>query len=110
MPQSSGWSVPINLRALGIPEGVRQVIERRISRLSAATGDMLRYAAGFVRSFAFDVLQAVTGLPEDALLDCLDEALQAGLIHPNAETPIRYDFTHIVWQGITRPHTGCSAP
>jgi predicted ATPase len=57
---------------------------------------MLRVAAAFTGGFDFQILQALTDLPEEALLNCLDEALQAGLIRVQGSTPARYDFIHAI--------------
>ena len=92
------WVPGERLGELGIPEGVRQVVGRRVVRLSAATNTVLRLAAAFAGGFEFRVLQALSDLPENTLLDCIEEALAAGLIRaagerPGAET---YDFVHAI--------------
>jgi DNA-binding CsgD family transcriptional regulator len=45
--------------------------------------------------FTFPVLEALTGLPEETLLNSLDEALQAGLIRSTGEG-VSYDFAHAI--------------
>ena len=40
---------------------------------------MLRLSSAFTGGFTFRVLQALTELPEEILLNCFDEAFQAGL-------------------------------
>lgn len=90
------WSTDVSIRELGIPEGVRQVVGRRVARLSEPTGTLLRLAAGFSGSFGFAVLQALSDLSEEALLDCLDEALQAGLLRPSRQSPPKYEFGHAI--------------
>jgi DNA-binding CsgD family transcriptional regulator len=90
------WWTDRSVHELGIPEGVRRVVGRRVARLSAPTGALLRQAAGFTAGFAFDVLGALTGLPEPALLDCLDEALRAGLLRVDGRAPPRYAFAHAI--------------
>ena len=90
------WVAAGDAGALAIPEGVRQVIDRRVSRLTSETNTVLRLAAAFTGGFAFQVLQALTDLPEDRLLDCIDEALHAQLIRPAGEGAGEetYDFAH----------------
>jgi DNA-binding CsgD family transcriptional regulator len=92
------WLTDTSIAELGIPAGVRQVIERRVSRLSEETGAMLRVAAGFSGGFEFPVLAGLTELKEEALLDCLDEALGAGLLRvmEAAGTPPVYFFGHAI--------------
>jgi DNA-binding CsgD family transcriptional regulator len=90
------WSSDFSMGALGIPDGVRQVVDRRLARLREPTRRMLDAAAGFTGGFGFDVLQALTGLSEEALLDSLDEALEAGLIRASRAAPPTYDFAHAI--------------
>ena len=88
------WTTVVSIGEWGVPEGVRQVVSRRLARLGEETRRLLGIAAAFTGGFAFPVLQAVTDLAEDVLLDCLDEALEAHLIATTDDTPARYDFTH----------------
>jgi len=79
--------------ALGLPEGVKEVIGRRLSRLSEASNRTLSLAAVIGREFGIEVLEALGDLPEGRLLDAIDEAVQAQLI---AELPGRVDsFTFV---------------
>ena len=48
-----------------IPEGLRDVIGKRLSRLSDQTNQVLAVAAVIGREFRLDVLQRVAGLPEE---------------------------------------------
>ena len=64
------WWTDRSLHELGIPEGVRRVVGRRVARLSTPTGALLRQAAGFTADFGFDALGALPELAEPALLDC----------------------------------------
>lgn len=78
---------------LGIPEGVRQVITQRLSRLSEPANRLLTAASGFNGEFRFQTVGAVAGLDEPATLDAIDEALAAQILRP-AERADHYDFTH----------------
>src|SRR4029078_195043 len=51
----------------GIPEGLRDVVGKRLSRLSEKTTQVLAIAAVMGRDFRLDVLQQVVRLPEDEL-------------------------------------------
>ena len=73
-------------RDLGLPEGIKEVIGRRLSRLSETCNRTLSLAAVIGREFDLEVLEALGDLPEDRLLDAIDEAVQAQLI---AEVPER---------------------
>jgi class 3 adenylate cyclase/tetratricopeptide (TPR) repeat protein len=81
---------------LGIPEGVRDVIARRLGRLTPDCRAMLTRASTMVRGFTWEALRAINPQSdEEALLSLLEEALAAQLVAPRREeTPIVYDFTH----------------
>ncbi len=85
IPRAGGWSTDLSVSDLGIPEGVRQVLDRRVSRLSQQTQRLLRFASAFTSGFTFEVLQALTELTEETLLDSLDEALASGLMRTTGE-------------------------
>ncbi len=87
------WRTDFRIEDLGIPEGVRQVIGRRLSRLSDESNKLLSVTSGFNGSFRFDVAAAVSGLGEMDALDALDEALEAQLLRPTGDAE-EYDFTH----------------
>ncbi len=78
----------------GVPAGVRDVIARRVARLPEAAGRVLGVAALIGRDFDYELLEPVTGLPEDELLDVLDAAVLAGLVAEVPRTTGRYSFAH----------------
>jgi tetratricopeptide (TPR) repeat protein len=77
----------------GIPEGIKEVIGRRLSRLSEPCNAVLALAAVMGREFRSSVLEQVSDLSSDALLDALDEAVGAQLI-TEASRVGRYAFAH----------------
>jgi DNA-binding CsgD family transcriptional regulator len=79
---------------LGVPAGVREILARRMSRLSAEARQVLGIAWAFSGGFELPLLAALTGLSEPALLDAIDELLGAGLIRPLGERRPGYDFAH----------------
>ncbi len=87
------WSVGGSLERLGLPETVRQVIERRLGRLSEAAMRLLRVAAAFTGGVDFEVARRVAELDEARALDALDEALGAQLLETTGQAHA-YDFTH----------------
>lgn len=62
------------LDASGVPEGVRQVVERRISRLSSEANRMLQVAAVLGDGFSFEDIALVSGIEEAQLLDEIGRA------------------------------------
>jgi predicted ATPase/class 3 adenylate cyclase len=86
--ESGRWTMDLaSVESLAIPEGIRELIGQRLSRLSDACNDMLIRAAVVGAQFEFAVLERLTGLDDEALLEALEEALRAQLIE---ETPSQY--------------------
>jgi DNA-binding SARP family transcriptional activator len=79
---------------LELPEGVREVIERRLATLSDRTRDVLTTAAVIGREFRIEVLEGLGSYDEDELDAVVDEAVAAHIV---AELPGVYgrcSFTH----------------
>tara|TARA_B100000745_G_C20048746_1_gene357621 strand:+ start:85 stop:372 length:288 start_codon:yes stop_codon:yes gene_type:complete len=67
--------------ALRIPEGVREVIGRRINRLSQRCNEALTVASIVGREFTLDQLKPIVeDVTEDRLFEVLEEALDARVI------------------------------
>jgi class 3 adenylate cyclase len=77
---------------MGIPEGVRDVVGRRLDRLSADANAALSAASVVGRDFELADVRAVTGLTEDAVLAGLEEAVEARLIDETRAA--KYRFAH----------------
>ena len=78
----------------GIPEGVRDVIRHRLSRLSTECNGALSIASVIGREFRVDVLERVSDLTADRLLDALDEAVGARVVAETSDAVGRYHFVH----------------
>src|SRR5262245_38534563 len=87
------WQAALPAGTRAVPETVRQVIARRLGRVSAAATELLRVAAACTAGVPFEVVRRVAGLAEAAALDALDEALGVQLLRPTAD-PDRFDFAH----------------
>lgn len=85
------WVVP-DTGDLDIPEGVRDVVGRRVSRLSHDANRVLTVAAVVGREASLDVLAAVSGLGEDVVCEALDEGVRARLLHETQAD--HYRFSH----------------
>jgi class 3 adenylate cyclase/tetratricopeptide (TPR) repeat protein len=81
-----------SIEELGIPEGIKEVIGRRLSRMSETCNRMLGRASAMTSGFTWDELRAICDGTEDDLLDALDEALAAQLIEDRGK--LSYAFTH----------------
>ena len=77
-----------------LPEGIREVIGRRLNRLSEACNRMLTVASAMPTGFSLDVIGQVTAANEDEVLDLLDEALQRQIVRERRTRPGEYEFTH----------------
>ncbi len=80
--------------AENLPEGVREVIGRRLDGLSRECNAALTVAAAMPGGFTIDVVGQVADLDEDTMLDVLDEALGAQLVRERRERPGTYEFSH----------------
>ncbi len=72
-----------------LPQGVREAVSRRLSRLPAETNKALAAAAVVGSRFALELVERVVG---DDLVDAFDEARKAGIIIE--EPGGRYRFNH----------------
>ncbi|MCA1844533.1 MAG: AAA family ATPase [Actinobacteria bacterium] len=79
---------------LGVPEGVREVIGRRLSRLSEGTNRVLRMAAVVGAEFDVRLLRSACDLDDEAVIPALEEATAAHLVIEVLEPRLRYQFTH----------------
>ena len=78
-----------------IPEGVREVIGHRLSRLSEPCNALLTTAAAMPGGFSFEVLAALSPDGDDAVLDQLEEALRAQVIREReGGRGAAYAFSH----------------
>ncbi|MDP9236681.1 MAG: protein kinase [Chloroflexota bacterium] len=90
--QDGTWTSKLSIAEMGIPEGVREVIGRRLSRVSETCGRMLTVASALTAGFSWEAISAICDAGDTALLDAVDEALGAQLIVERERG--RYDFTH----------------
>jgi class 3 adenylate cyclase/tetratricopeptide (TPR) repeat protein len=88
------WTSDVSsIKALDIPEGVREAVERRLARMSEHTDRALERAAVIGPQFSYAVIQRMTQMNDDLLLAALEAAIDAQLIVEVAgETA--YSFTH----------------
>ena len=77
-----------------VPVGVRDVLRRRLARLPAQSGTLLMVAAVAGRGFDLDLVEAVTGLDDEAALDAAEAAVLAGLVLEDDRAAGRYRFAH----------------
>jgi tetratricopeptide (TPR) repeat protein len=88
-----------------IPEGVRQVIGKRLARLGEEANRVLAYSSVLGRDLSLPKVAALTQKDEDSALDLLEEALTAHLLREEGEG---YAFAHpliqeTLYQGLSAP-------
>ena len=83
-------------REISIPQSVRDVIARRLTRLSDECNRLLQLASVLGREFARTVLTRMGDMSDDALLETLDEAMTARLVTDVPGTPGRLRFSHVL--------------
>jgi class 3 adenylate cyclase len=90
------WVTAGAIEELGIPEGVRDVVGRRLARLSDTANQVLTVAAVVGPEFEPAVVAAAGDLPEVDLLAALDEAVAARLVRDAGGVTPRYRFAHAI--------------
>jgi tetratricopeptide (TPR) repeat protein len=80
---------------MSIPEGLRDVIGRRLSLLSPECNQLLAVASVIGREFAPETLKAVTAINEDVFVSALKEAVRLSILEEHSQRGVvRYRFTH----------------
>ncbi len=80
---------------LGVPEGVREVVGRRLAHLSGEANAALRVAAVVGAEFETSVVRVASDLKDDVLLSALEEALAARVVVESSPGPAaRHRFAH----------------
>jgi class 3 adenylate cyclase len=90
--EEGGWTTRLSVDQLGIPEGVREVVGRRLARLSDHANHALRVAAVVGPEFELGVVQAAGDLSEEALLGAVEDAAAARVVTEVSAT--RFRFAH----------------
>jgi DNA-binding CsgD family transcriptional regulator len=83
-----------------MPEGLRDVVGKRLSRLSSAANHVLSVAAVIGREFELEVLRSVQSRPDDELESALAESVDAAILQERSVigTTITYRFSHAFFQ------------
>ncbi len=88
------WRTRLPLEELGIPESVRDVVGRRLSRLSDDANRVLRVAAVVGPEFDLSIVRMVAGIDENAVISAVEEATGARLVIEATNVADRYRFAH----------------
>ncbi|MGH8973161.1 MAG: AAA family ATPase [Acidimicrobiia bacterium] len=88
------WVITAPAEELGIPEGVRDVVGRRLSRLSENTNRILAVASIAGLEFESAVIRTAAEVGDEALFSSLDEAVAARILSEVSGDGARYRFAH----------------
>lgn len=89
------WIGDPSLVDRSIPEGVREVIGYRLSRLSEPCNAMLTVGSAMTGGFSYELISTLCEGSEEEVLDRLEEALRAQVIRERGEeTRVVYEFSH----------------
>ena len=88
------WVTTTAIEDLGIPEGIRDVVGRRLSRLSDEANDVLAVAAVVGAEFELAVLSQAAGVPPHRVVAALEEAVAARLVSEKPDSAGEYRFAH----------------
>ena len=89
-----GWRT-LRPRDIDVPESVRLTIENRLESLHEGTRQILTTVALLGRDFGFELLESLWELPENDLVDALDEAERTRLITSSVDgDSVRFAFAH----------------
>jgi DNA-binding CsgD family transcriptional regulator len=83
-----------------MPEGLRDVVGKRLSRLSPEANQVLSVASVIGREFQLEALRRADPRPEDELESALEEALVSAIIEERSAVgaTITYRFSHAFFQ------------
>ena len=95
------WVGDTDIRTVGLPVSVKEVVGRRVAALGADTERLLTHASVIGRDFDLTLLAAIAAVDEDAVIDCCDAAVAASVLRTTGDTD-RYTFAHALIE-----HTLC---
>ena len=90
---------------LNVPDGVRDVVRRRLAQLPEPVATLLRTAATAGHDFSMDVVEAASGIDAESTVDALEQALLAGLVVARGTSSDRYHFAHALVRDAIYEHT-----
>jgi len=90
------WDFEIDISKIRMPDTIKDIMLRRISRLREDTKKVLMYCSILGHKFSFDILFRTAEMPEDKLLDAIDELMAAKLIkEEHSPKEELYAFDHV---------------
>jgi class 3 adenylate cyclase/tetratricopeptide (TPR) repeat protein len=87
------WVADADIRAVGLPVSVREVIGRRLATLGPDTERILAIASVIGRDFDISLLATIARVDEDTVLDICDGAVAVAILQTTSKLD-RYTFAH----------------
>ena len=84
---AAGWD-------LAIPQGVREVVGRRLDQLSTEANEVLTVAAAVGREFELDLLERLNGKPRGEIEGAIEQAVESQVVAEAGRSPGRFTFSH----------------
>jgi DNA-binding winged helix-turn-helix (wHTH) protein/tetratricopeptide (TPR) repeat protein len=81
---------------IALPQGIRDAVGRRLDGLSEDCNRVLTVASALGREFRLRVLERVTGVPAERLLELLDAAAAVRIVDAIPGSARSYRFTHLL--------------
>jgi class 3 adenylate cyclase len=100
------WRAGATMDVAGLPEGVREVIGRRLATLPETTNAALGTASVLGREFDLGLLAIVADEPVPDVLEALEPAVQRQLVREIPGSQGRYAFAHALVQAVLREELG----
>lgn len=95
LDDAGAWRTDVETLDLDVPETIRLTVGRRLDGLADDTRRILTTAALVGRAFGFDLMEPLSELGEDDLIDALDDAERAGVITSTSEGgAVQFRFSH----------------
>ena len=91
---SGDWSSAVTVEEWGIPEGLREVIGRRLQQLEEPAARVMGVAAVMGRGFDLDLLEQVTYDTPEVVENAVDRAVSAQLLVESGGPHGRFAFSH----------------
>jgi DNA-binding SARP family transcriptional activator len=83
-----------HLERLGVPEGVSEIVARRVSHLSELAAEVLTAASVVGRDFRLGIVAQIVGESSEQVMSALEESMAAGLVVEAADRVDVFAFSH----------------
>ncbi len=82
------------LERIGVPEGVSEIVGRRVGNLSKLAAETLTAASVAGHHFRLEIVARIVGEPSERVMSALEESMEAGLVREEPEQIDVFAFAH----------------